>query len=530
MAHTRGLLEPKRQRGGTKKSRAGCRTCRLRHIKCDETPVVCKNCARTGRACDYDLQRLPRSKLAIRKDKRQLQDLTLTIKDSFRWAITTDERRCYSYFQHRTVLVLSDSFDSRLWQAHLLNMSKSEPAVYHAVIAFSAVHQDLETYGMPLPGQDLRNEWHLFALEQCGRSFALLSRRQSSQDPRFREVMLLCCLLFVMTQLLRGQYDDAFLHLRSGLRILNEAKALSSSETPIEPCIVAAFANLESQSLQYGVRGELTNSESAYPGIFNDFGAFSSLNETRQAFDYLTSTAFRFILLCKDLSEREILSDYAFLNYKQLQILSQLSIFGHRFEPFHSSSNLALEERRGADVLRLLYCSLALQVKTALIRNEAVLEYYNPEYETHLTMVAQLLNKYPARPSVILEAGILSPLYYAAMWCRDYSVRRRAIGLLLSWPHREGAFDSNWAAFQGLQRMNVELSIRPEPYATTYNTNQKSSLNGDRWLGIKCSELSFEAALSFARCMHNRPCFRVVRKWLPAVLFDSQYSSMNEAN
>ena len=409
-------------------------------------------------------------------------------------------------------------------------MSKSEPAVYHAVIAFSAVHQDLETHGMPLPGQDLRNEWHLFALEQCGRSFALLSRRQSSQDPRFREVMLLCCLLFVMTQLLRGQYDDAFLHLRSGLRILNEAKASSSSETPIEPCIVAAFANLEAQSLQYGVRGEPTNSESAYPGIFNDFGAFSSLNETRRAFDYLTSTAFRFILMCKDLSEKEIRSDYAFLHHKQLQTLSKLSIFSHRFDPFHASSNLALEERRAADVLRLLYCSLVLQVKTALVRNEAVLEYYNSEYETHLTMVEELLNKYPARPSVILEDGILSPLYYAAMWCRDYSVRRRAIGLLLSWPHREGAFDSNWAAFQALQRMNVELSIRPEPYATAYNTNQKSSLNGDRWLGIKCSELSFEAALGFARYMHNRPCFRAVRKWLPAVLFDSQYTSMSEAN
>ncbi|KAL4776529.1 hypothetical protein BDW60DRAFT_213909 [Aspergillus nidulans var. acristatus] len=398
-------------------------------------------------------------------------------------------------------------------------MSKSEPAVYHAVIAFSTVHQDLETYGMPLPGQDLRNGWHLFALEQCGRSFVLLSRRQSSQDLRFREVMLLYCLLFVMTQLLRSQYEDAFLHLRSGLRILNEAKASSSSETPIELCIVAAFANIEVQSLQYGVRGELTKSESAYPGIFNDFGAFNILNETRQAFDYLTSTAFRFLLLCKDLSEREIFSGYAFLHHKQLQILSQLSIFGHRFEPFHSFSNLALEERSGADVLRLLCRSLTLQVKTALVRDEAVLACYSPEYETHVTMVGELLNN-----------RILSPLYYAAMWCRDYSVRRRAIGLHLSWPHRESAFDSNWAVFQALKRMNVELSIRPEPYATTYNTNLSSSLSGDIWLGIKCSELSFEAALSFARCMHNRPYFRVVRKWLPAVLFGSQYTSLSEAN
>ncbi|KAL4994774.1 hypothetical protein BDV10DRAFT_145168 [Aspergillus recurvatus] len=522
MARTQGLLESKRQRGGTKKSRTGCRTCRVRHVKCDETPVACKNCTRTGRACDYDLQRLPRSKHSSRKDEEQLQKLPPAIKAGFRWAITTDERRCYSYFQHCTVPTLSDSFDSRLWQELLLSMSQSEPAVYHAVIAFSAVHQDSETYGMPLPGQDLRNEWHLFALEQCGRSFALLGRRQSSQDPRFREVMLLCCLLFIMTQLLRGQYDDAFLHLQSGLRVLNEAKASGSCERPIEPCIVAAFANLETQSIQYGVRGELTDSERAYPGNLNDFGAFSSLDETRQAFDYLTKNAFGFLLLCKDLSEMEILSDYAFLHDKQLHTLSQLSIFGLRFEPFRSCSSLTSEERRGADFLRLLYCSLRLQVKSALVRDQAVLEHYSPEYETHLTMVGELLHKYPARPSVTLEDGILSPLYYAALWCRDYNVRRRAIGLLLSWPHREGAFDSNWAAFQALQRINVELSVRPEPSAMTYNFSQLSNPNGDRWLGIKCGELSFEAALSFARCMHNRPCFQAVRKWLPTVLFDSQ--------
>ncbi|KAL4971350.1 hypothetical protein BDW66DRAFT_165394 [Aspergillus desertorum] len=401
-------------------------------------------------------------------------------------------------------------------------MSQSEPAVYHAAIAFSAVHQDSETYGMLLPGQDLQNEWHMFALEQCGRSYALLGRRQSSQDPRFREVMLLCCLLFVMTQLLRGQYDDAFLHLQNGLRILNEAKTSSSFERPIEPCIVAAFANLETQSLQYGARAEFTTRESAYSGDFNDLRALISLDETRQAFDCLTSNAFRFLLLCKDLTEMEILSDYAFLHHKQLQLLSQLSIFGQRFELFRSSSSFTLEERRGTDVLRLLYCSLSLQVKAALVRDQAILEHYNSEYESHLTMVGELLNKYPARPSVTLEAGILSPLYYAAMWCRDYSVRRLAIDFLLSWPHREGAFDSNWAAFQALQRMNVELSIRPKPGAAIRNYKQVSSPNGDRWLGIKCGELSFDAALNLARCMHNRPCFQAVRKWLPAVLFDSQ--------
>ncbi|RDW65855.1 uncharacterized protein DSM5745_09594 [Aspergillus mulundensis] len=489
MTHTQGVAE-KRLRGGTKKSRTGCRTCRI----------------------------IPR------KDKGQLQSLPLEITDGFRWAVTTDERRCYSYFQHYTVPTLSDSFDSRLWQEVLCHMSQSDPAVYHAVIALSAVHQDSETHGMPLPGQDLKNEWHLFALEQCGRSFALLSRRQSSQDPRFREVMLICCLLFVMIQLLRGQYDDAFLHLQSGLKVLNEAMVSDSSERPIAPCIVAAFANLEAQAVQYGACKDFSaNKGVAYPaGYMDNLTAFNNLSEARQAFDFLTSTAFRFVFLCKDLSEEEILTDYDFFQSQQLQVLSQFGIFGHRFEPFCSCSTLPPDERRGADVLRIQLRSLGLQIRLALVRDETVLDCYNSEYEAHVNMIVGLLSKYPVvRPTVVLEAGIISPLYFAALWCRDYSVRHRAIDILLSWPHREGAFDANWAALQALQRMSVELSIEPELVAAADIPCLMSDQNGDRWVPINCNGIAFEDALSYAKVMLDRPCFQTVRKWVPAVVYDS---------
>ncbi|KAL4908349.1 hypothetical protein BDW74DRAFT_175038 [Aspergillus multicolor] len=523
MTYTPEVTEIKRLRGGTKKSRSGCRTCRVRHIKCDETPVACNNCTRTGRTCDYDLQRLPRSKFISRKDEGQLQSLPLEITEGFRWAVTTDERRCYSYFQHYTVPTLSDSFDSHLWQEVLCRMSQSDPAVYHAVIALGAVHQDSETYGMPLPGQDLKNEWHLFALEQCGRSFALLSRRHSSQDPRFREIILLCCLLFVMIQLLRGQYDDAFLHLQSGLKVLDETMVSGSSERPIAPCILAAFANLEAQALQYGVCKDLRSiHEAAHPAEgMDNLTPFNNLSEARRAFDFLTSTAFQFILLCKDLTDEEILRDYDFLHYRQLQVLSQLGIFVHRFEPF-SCSTLPPDEKRGADVLRIQLRSVGLQIKIALVRDEAVLNCYSPEYETHVNMIAGLLSKYPVvRPTVVLEAGIVSPLYYAALWCRDYSVRHRAIDILLSWPHREGAFDANWAALQALQRMSIELSIEPELVAEADIPCLVSNQNGDRWVPVNCNGIAFDDALSYAKVMLGRPCFQAVRKWVPTVVYDS---------
>ncbi|KAL3455191.1 hypothetical protein BJX64DRAFT_295277 [Aspergillus heterothallicus] len=447
--------EPSKKRAGTKKSRTGCRTCRARHIKCDEAPGSCRNCTNTCRKCDYDLQRLPR--VGVVKDNRSLQPITPEITDALRWAATTDERRCFSYFQSQTISTLSGFFDSPLWQQVLPQWSLSDPAVYHAVIALSAVHQDLELHGLPLPGQDLQNDWNRFAIDQCGRSFSLLGRRHASQDPRFREVMLLCCLLFVTTQLLRSQYDEAFQHLHCGLKILNEVKE-NPNEPPVEPCIVAAFTVLEVQSLQYGACGILQEDDGFERQICTaeQPGVFLSFLEARQSLDSLLGGVFRFLTRCGPLSEEEILADYEALQQRQIELLSQNTQFYQSLERFCAIRSFNAKDQRGADMMRLTQRSLALIIKTSLLRDETTLGHYTPEYERLISMAEEIIDKFPDRPSVTLDIGIIPPLYSAAMWCRDYNVRRRAITVLRSWPHREGSFDSE----QSNQRIRPILGQR----------------------------------------------------------------------
>ncbi|KAL4971230.1 hypothetical protein BDW66DRAFT_155858 [Aspergillus desertorum] len=507
---------PRRPRTGTKKSRTGCRTCRARHVKCDETPSSCKNCTRTGRTCDYDLQRLPRSSrvTAVRNGAESRQPLPPAVASGFGWAITTDEQWCFAHFRDHTVPTLSQFFDSRLWQDLVLQMSHSEAAVYHAVVALSAVHKNSETYGPPLPGQDLQNDWHRFALEQCGRSFTLL-RRRSSQDPRFREVMLLCCLLFVLTQLLRGQYDDAFQHLQSGLSILNEAKDQGAYQRSVQPCIVAAFVSLEVQSLQYGIQGA---SGSDY-GIeqptecMADHGGYRSLLEARQALDLLLGAAFRFLGQCGVLSEEEILLDYALMHHRQLQLLSRVSVFGNRLERFCLDSRLDQKERRGAALLRLVNQNLSLPIKTALVRDDATLDYYTPEYEAQLSAVEDFMDRFPERPTVTLDIGILPSLYYAAMYCRDYRIRYRAIAALRSWPHREGSFDSNWLAFIALERIKAESRAQPELDGMTRQSGRSLNQTMGRWPGMG-SNYSLNDALSSMRSGLTRSSRVTTTDWL----------------
>ncbi|KAL4867746.1 hypothetical protein BDV12DRAFT_209588 [Aspergillus spectabilis] len=489
--------DSKRRRAGTKKSRTGCRTCRyvhfrastrhslrnrlesnlirLRHIKCDETPGFCKNCTSTGRTCDYDLQRLPRSG-RVTSAKKNVGNHELPLK-------------------HHTIPTLLEFFDSPVWQELILQMSLSEPAVYHAVFALSAIHQDLEMYGMLLPGQVLQNEYHRFALDQCG---------------RFREVMLLCCLLFVFTQLLRGQYDDAFKHLQSGLRILHEARA-QQHERAVKPCIAVALTNLEIQSLQYGVGICGVSSEPtqlAYP--VDDLQAFSSLREIRQKFDSLLRAAYVFLLQCWGSSGEEISFNYGPLHQQQLQLLSQLNLFVQHFESFRFCSKSNRKEQKGADMMRLLCRTLTLPIKTALIRESTILDYYTPEYETHLSMVEDIMDKYPERPTVMPDIGILPTLYFAAMMCRDYTVRHRAIALFQSWPHREGPSDSNWAVFLAHKRLETDSMPLPE-WGTTSASSRTSNVTNGRWTGFKYNSIFLEDALSSTECMKNWPCIRHIQ-------------------
>ncbi|CAG7937189.1 unnamed protein product [Penicillium salamii] len=478
---------------------------KVRHKKCDEAPGSCKNCTSTGRSCEYDLQRLPRCQVST-DESGELR--LCRIPDGIRWAVTTDERRCYSYFKSDTISNLAGFFDSALWQEILPQRSVSDPAVYHAVVALSAVHHDLETCGLPLPGQDLQNVWNQFALDQCGRSFTLLSRRPSSQDPLFIESILLCCLVLVLTQLLRSQYDEAFRHLQCGLNILAEAQR---SHTSVAQCIVAAFDLLEIQFIQYGARDVvLGNRGSGYQTYILDTPEiFVDVQEARRSHESILGDVFRFLAWCGGLSEEDIILNYETLHRRQLDLLSQCDDFGSRFELFCGSKTFSPKEQRGADIMRLMQSSLTLNVKTCLLRDETALNYYAPEHDRHISMAAEIMTRFPDRPRVTLDIGIIPPVYAAAMWCRDQKVRRRAIKVLRSWPHREGSFESGWAAWVATEQLKAEMGYGSDRFG---ESGPHSKSEEGRWSGLEISGFSMEGALKSTKCMQYWPCVQAVRQ------------------
>ncbi|KAE8391737.1 hypothetical protein BDV23DRAFT_193080 [Aspergillus alliaceus] len=425
-----------RRRTGGKRSRTGCRTCRARHVKCDETPGACRNCTSTGRRCEgYDLHRLPLQ--GGRGKKASTIQVQALIRNGFSWTMTSDERRCLSYFQYHTLPSLLGLFGSPLWEKLVFQVGQSEPAIFHAIVALSAIHQDSEARGMPMSMEEPDNSWHRFSLEQLSRAFNLLIKRRTSQDPRFCNVTLVCCLLFVLSDLLRGHYDDAFVHLQGGLAILQELKAHRQLVAPmpreelVEQSLVAAFAHLDIMSTHFGVGGPVLRIENELgdgQSECNPTMPFQTLQDALRAFEPNFSAIFRFISPCMYLPPEKIQSDYETLHVRQIYLWSRFNQFIRMFKQFYSTmyDQLSLTDQRGADLIQIWILGLSVSLKTCL-------------YEMIVACTEAFLQKYPERPTISIQCGIIPAVFHAAFACRDYTIRWQAIELLWAWPHREGA-------------------------------------------------------------------------------------------
>ncbi|GKZ21590.1 hypothetical protein AbraIFM66951_005204 [Aspergillus brasiliensis] len=438
-----------------------------RRVKCDETPGACCRCTSTGRACEgYEIQRLP-----LRKES--WSKISPDVGSGFRWVITSDERRCFSYFQHHTVPTFREMFDSSLWQKLVLQMGQSEPAVYHATVALSAIHQDSEARGMPLAANyptRIQGPWLRFAHEQLGRAFQILTRRRASPDPRLRNVTLLCCLLFVLSDLLQGHYDDAFTHLQSGLRILRELQAERELVAPtpreerVERCLVAAFAQLDIISAHYGVGGPLLCIDSVptqWQSQPTSTVPFTTLQEARAAFSLVTSAAYRFMNAAMG---GDITRNYAAIQSTQLRVRSLATRFWQSFEPFYRSTyhRLDRKEQRSIELIHLQHLGVMVSLETAMLAgNESALAAFTPAIERIVSLAESIMIRFPERPTISIDVGVLPLLYDGAMICRDYRIRWRAIKLLRSWPHREGPFDSNWILALAEEALRLDLLADP---------------------------------------------------------------------
>ncbi|RAL16177.1 Zn(II)2Cys6 transcription factor [Aspergillus homomorphus CBS 101889] len=426
---------PKRQNHGKPRSRTGCRTCRQRHIKCDESPGQCRNCVSTGRRCDgYDITRLPQSR-AI-----QLGPLALPapMAVGVHSSLNSDERRSILYFQHCTVSNLASYYDSPVWQNLTLQIGHAEPAVCHAVIALSAVHR----YSQVNKGtkQPLRqNIWHDFALEQLNRAFGQLKRRQRSRDPEFIETVLICCLIFVTVELSLGQYNHAFRHLQSGLQMLKTYRAslaATGDRADLEPSLADAFANLEGQCCFFGVSPVLTSAgDAAQPPL-----EFKSIVEARRLIDRLCTA------VMGTARKRALGQPVPSIERALWARLSELYDMLGDFRKLHTHL-LSTKEQRGLHLLQMASVTLKICLYTIPKPvDDPNSSQLADSFRQMITLAETFSEEKGDLPHICMDGGVIPALFLAARRSSEEYVRTRATEMLESCSHQEGPWNATLLA------------------------------------------------------------------------------------
>lgn len=153
--------EGSHKRGPHKKSRRGCRNCKLRKIKCDETRPKCKKCTTFGVSCNYDpntpdLQMTFGGSFTIKAPQKspclsnQALFAKMSLLASLHPAIIPDNNSVLQLdrqsldrltrFQMRTVLSIGTARAARLYQTETVRLACANPYLMHVVQALTAIH------------------------------------------------------------------------------------------------------------------------------------------------------------------------------------------------------------------------------------------------------------------------------------------------------------------------------------------------------------------------------------------------------
>jgi hypothetical protein len=374
------------------------------------------------------------------------------------------------------------------------------------------------------------------------RSFALLSKRRTAHDPQLRQVVLVCCLLFVILELACGHFDDATIHLQSGLAILKEMKVqrkvVGESGGSVENSLLEAFLQLESQATHFGavqpplyIDHELVH-EQRYEAYLYEF---RSLQDVWQAFNPLANTTYPFLEECSGKSDAEIAANYGFFQAKQQRLLSCLHQFDTHLSQYLQSfyHRLTRKEQRGAGIIQLFHQTAVLTVKTCLYaRSRPKPASVVAEYEDLLSKALAIIDKFPERPFMTVDSSINPTLYAIAARCPDYAVRLRAIDALRRWPHSEGYLHSIVIADFVVENMKLGLrelwqkvqssdsALPPQVFFETRGKGHPiahiSDISGNyRWILPLDPDPNVAEALLSIRSVRDWTCIRASGMFLP---------------
>ncbi|TEY74738.1 hypothetical protein BOTCAL_0070g00040 [Botryotinia calthae] len=487
---------PKRSRAFSTRAKTGCKTCKVRHVKCDEGRPGCRKCAATGRQCDGYAHCTPSpnpkpsaisSSIVPKSSSRATHQLPTIIPDflSPSLAVSDQEQHSFRFLHTQTAPQLSGCYGSKFWDYFVLQASHREPAVRHAAIALGSLHERFELEDRFISKVRYDTEENSFAT-------------------------------------LRGHHTSALAHIDGGVKIFSELQ-ISGHSTPVshelpEDYIPVSifrmlFGRLDTQASVLTSRARIIDGESgSSPNSIPD--RFLDIEQAREAMESIWTYSARNLLSCSMYNGVPLPLPTS--QETKFQLLAHLENWNRAFESFSCTSTergnvemVSPMEIRARDHLRLHKTMTQILVTTSTTHSarfnessELVWDDFQLEFEAMVNWASEIIRT-PSdiqiggrkAASFTLDNEILQPLFLIATKCRHRRIRNKAILLLNQADRQEGLWNSLLTAKVAERIREIEESGLGEMVAIVPESNRLRNIdmkfefegyNGRRaWLGYR---------------------------------------------
>ena len=154
---------------------------------------------------------------------------------------TEDEHRYFLTFRDRTAMLLSEYFNSAVWNKLMLQLCHREAFIAHAIVAIGALDKTMESgLGTGLdgsPSSQRGSQWHHeFALQQYSKALSLMRNTAAMGYLN----CILSCVLTTCFESFHGNQESALAQAQAGLSLMVEwqDKIKASRQEP-DACSVA---------------------------------------------------------------------------------------------------------------------------------------------------------------------------------------------------------------------------------------------------------------------------------------------------
>ncbi|PYH90924.1 C6 zinc finger domain protein [Aspergillus ellipticus CBS 707.79] len=507
----------KKHRASKPKTKTGCRTCKVRRVKCDEDRPACNRCVSTGRVCDgYGIWGGGGNQFGSRIPKAEAQQSALlSYKAPLPMAYATaGEEACVDWFVQHAIFKISGMFHSEFWNKLVIQAFFQESAVRHAVLALSSAHRyGAQSYDQYSLTDGCPSENERFTLQHYNRAIGYLKTEFGRSNGQLKNtlVALITCMLFVTLEMLRGQYRTSHTHLQHGLMLLKEIQTqrgtsrhakLSTramSQTAADD-LMQVFNRLAIQSALFGQRTRYQGLKDIELGGLPD--RFESVGQARGYLDVLLARTQSLVEMSRQMdigtsmsqSHEQLLDSQARME-EELQLW--LVVYDASRDAFQTQKSYQVI--LASKMLKAYHTMAMIMVVTCIPWNDQVA--FDLQTENFTLIINEIISAwkvikavYPylltSRPGTkarlgaafTMDMGFIPPLYYTAVKCRVPRIRRQAIELLRLAPHREGLWSSSLASkvaeeIMRVEERSLEVDLQSENRFDPLSIPEESDLN-----------------------------------------------------